>query len=227
MPAILYGLLAIGIGLLFLFFGIRLFRTVLATAGFIFTSLLTYVLITNIREYYSWGPHGDLFTMIICVAVGIGGALLSLSMWMLALVGMGALASFLTALYVLSWLSISVSTGLSSPSGLTSTFSNSGWVRPAVLGVATVIGGLLAVVYERAIVMVATSLVGSIAISSGIDVFAQTGFNTGMETLIKNSGKAELTNGMYALLCSCAGMALLGLLIQAFVTLPEKHKNQR
>lgn len=210
MPAILYGLLAIGLGFLFLFFGIRLFRTILSTTGFIFASVLTYIIIANLRDHYQWGVHGDLYTFLFCLGTGIIGAMLSLSLWMLALIGMGCLAGFSTALYCLSW--------------QTAASSTSTWMRPMILGGATAIGGFLAVIYERAIVMVATALVGAVAVSSGIDVFARTGFNEGLEHIIRNRGKAELNSGMYALLCSGAGMALLGLLIQAFVTGSEIRK---
>lgn len=212
MPVLLYGVLAITIGFLLLFFGIRLFRTVLATTGFIFGSLVTFIFLSNMRDQYEWGPHGDLYTFIACLAIGALGSLLSLSVWMVALVAVGALAGFGSAIYLLSW---------------KIQWANSAVGRPAFIVCLTIVGGLMAIVYERAIVMVATSIVGAVLLSSGIDVFAMTGFNEALQMLVKNKTHSQLTLPMIFMLATCSFIALIGFLVQLFASSPSSADKKR
>lgn len=197
------------IGLLFLFFGIRLFRTVIAATGFIFGSLLAFIVITNVREQYSFGQHADTITLVVCFAVGVVGAIIGLSIWMLALVGIGALGGFGLALYLLSWQG--------------KTFASTPVARPIFLVSLTVIGGLLSIVYEKSIIIAGTSMIGAVSLCSGIDVFAATGFNYSLQEFLRNRAAIQLTSGNYALLGSCAVLFLLGIAIQASVTGRNSH----
>lgn len=217
MPVILYGILAIIIGLLFLFFGLRLFRTVLATTGFVCGSLLTYLALVG--SSIRWGPHGDLYLLVICIGVGCLGALLGLSIWMAALVAMGGLGGFAGTVYLLSW----------HPELVAS--RGDSWLPPALIAIGTVAGALMAALWERAIVMGATSTVGAIAFCSGVDVFARTGFNALWQTLVRGpvvsrvsigmGVRPSLSPSMVALLGSCAMLAATGFLVQVLVTAPS------
>lgn len=217
MPVILYGILAIVIGLLFLFFGLRLFRTVLATTGFMCASLLTYLALAG--SAIRWGPHGDLYLLAACTGIGCLGALLGLSIWMAALVAMGGLGGFAGTIYLLSW-----HPGLVVGRG-------DGWIPPTLIAVGTIVGALMAALWERAIVMGATSAVGAIAFCSGVDVFARTGFNALWQNLVRGpvipdgatsvGSRLGLTPSMVALLGSCAMMAATGFLVQLLVTAPS------
>jgi hypothetical protein len=203
--AVLYGAFAIVVGLIFLFFGIRMFRTVLATTGFIVASLMTFILITNLREEYHWGPHGDLYTLLLCGAMGIIGAILGLSMWMLALVGIGGLGGFTSALWLLSWKG--------------QILANAPIARPIFLVLMTVFGGILAIVYERSIIILGTSIIGSVALCSGVDVFSGTGFNTSLQDFLKNKAAPHnLAGSTMALLGSCLIITVLGVIVQVAVT---------
>ena len=217
-PQGIYGLAAMAIGILFLLFGIRLFRLVVATSGFIVGSLLSYVVVLNLLDQHPQmlGSRVDMMTFIICVCFGIVGSLLALSAWNIALVGIGALAGFTSAMFLLSWSgSLNTRLLLDHPSA-----------RPIVIVLLTALGGALAALYERALIIVATSIVGAVVLCSGVDVFAETGFNRLMQMLLKSRGqnlKLPSDGGVYALLVSCAAAALLGIVVQSTATGRKTH----
>lgn len=205
LSGIVYGCLAIIIGIIFLFFGIRMFRTVIAATGFMVGALVAFVLIHNIRAQHSWGAHGDLYTLSICLVVGVVGAIVGLSIWMLALVAIGALGGLGSVLYVLSW-----KADLLAPHIVA--------FRPLILVAACVLGGILAIVYERGVIILATAIVGAIAVCSGVDVFAQTGFNGAMQQFVRNKTPPPADGATFMLLGVCGAVAILGVLIQVSVT---------
>lgn len=202
---IVYGAIAIIIGAIFLLFGIKMFRTVIATAGFLAASVGCFVLLTNVRQGQLWGPYGDLIMLGTCATAGIFGAILGLYMWMVALIAIGALAGLGLSLYLLSWRGGSIF----------SSWASASIARPIFLGTATLLGGFLAVIYERAVITVATSIVGSISLCSGVDVFAGTGFNVAMQEFIRNRTAPPPTTSTFILLGSLALLALLGIIIQS------------
>lgn len=205
MPSLFYGILAITIGLMLLFFGTRLFRTVLATCSFISGSLFTFITIMNVREQHNLGPHGDALTLIFCLAIGVLSAILGLYMWTLALIVMGALGGFSAAMYILTWKGGHI-------------ISNTHAARPLFLTAATILGGLLAVIYERSIIMLATCLIGSISLCSGVDIFANTGFNALLQAVLQNRDGWPLDLPMYTLIGSCIFVAFLGIIVQLSIT---------
>lgn len=196
------------IGLLLLFFGIRLFRTVLATCCFIGGALFAFTIITNLETHW---PYGDTVTLLVCLAVGVVAAVLGLWMWMLALVVMGALGGFTMAMYMLSWRG--------------GRLMEEHVSRPVFIAAVTVLGGLVAIVYERGIIALATCIIGSVSLCSGLDVFAETGFNEMMQAFLKNSSSfSNLDGTTYTLLGSCAVVAFLGMTVQLSITGSQPKK---
>lgn len=206
MSSTVYGVVAVLLGFVFLFFGIRLFRTILALAGFAACAILAYVLLTNIGDFVGFGVHRSWIVLGVCAAAGVAGGLLALWLWTAALVALGALGGFGLSLFVLSMHAFSAS------------------FLPFFMTALVVLGGLLAVLLERKIIVVATAMSGAVAVSSGIDVFAKTGFNNALEQLVRNHAVADGEPRMYWMLVACGGAAVVGMVVQFLTTRVKGHK---
>lgn len=223
-----YGTAAILGGLVFLFFGNRLFKTIVGLAGFVFGALAGYTGLVNLtqRGALSLGPHGHLITMAICVGTGAAGAAVALWAWMLALLAVGGLGGLSLAIYLLSW-----PASQHGPLRLLSLLQ-SPTTRPVFLGSMAAAGAALALVFERALIIGGTAMTGAVGLCSGIDVFAVTGFNAGIRAILSNAtgneGGHHLPRGplsVYVLLGSCAAIAVIGATIQS--TMGRSSKKRR
>ncbi len=210
---IYWGILAIGIGALFMLFGVKLFRLAVGLAGFGAFGFAAYILVG--QTYSTLGierPDGkDITRLIISLGIGIIGGFISIWLWKVALISLGVLGGLGLAVYTLSWKSNGI---LTKPMHRTIYYS--------VLGTA---GALASIFLETPIIIGGTALIGSISLFSGIDIFAHTGFNEAFGTLIRNKGKYSLHGSSYGMLASCGGSAVVGALIQ--MMLSRKKSNSK
>lgn len=198
---VFWAVLAIGIGSIFLLFGIKVFRAAVGLAGFGAFGFGAYILVG--QAYGTLGitpPPKDLVRLGISLGAGILGGFVSIWLWKVALLSFGVLGGLGLAVYILSWKSNGL---LQKPTHRT--------ILMTILGVA---GAFASFFLENALIIITTAIVGSIGLFSGIDVFAKTGFNDAFAALIKNKGTFALNDKSYGMLAACGGTAILGGLIQ-------------
>lgn len=197
-----YGILGIVVGAVFLFFGIKIFRCAVGLAGFAAFGAGAYILAGQvfISLNLQRPADPDLLRLGISILAAIVGGFISVWLWKVALVSLGVLGGLGAALYLMSW----------KTNGLISKPTH----RTILITVLGVLGGVCSLFFENAIIILGTSIVGAIGLCYGIDVFAKTGFNDALATLIKNKGSFKVTGASYGLLASCGAAAALGMLTQ-------------
>lgn len=204
--SVIWGLVGIVIGSLFLFFGVKIFRTAVGLAGFGAFGLAAYILVGQVylAAEIARTQTNELIRYVVSIASGAFGGFIAIWLWKVALVSLGALGGLALAIYLLSWKS----------NGLISKPNN----RTIFLSFFGAGGALSAMFFEKGIIVVATSLIGSIGVSFGIDVFAETGFNKALASLIQNKGNFQINGASYGLLASCGIMAIAGGLFQLYIS---------
>lgn len=135
---------------------------------------------------------------------GVAGAALSGCLWKWILMGLGGFGAVSLALAFFSGLNqqaIPV------------------WLRPVTLGLAAVIGAYLLHKFERPLIIFATSIIGSLLFTFGLDSFVATGFDLIILAIVSGSIdpskiiiKEQQNLGM---ILFWIGMTMLGLMLQA------------
>lgn len=203
------GILAIMLGSLFLFFGVKIFKSAVGVAGFGAFGFGTYILVGQAYSSVGYVPTGkDLPRLGISLAAGILGGFVSVWLWKVALVSLGVLGGLGLAIYTMSWKSNGL---ISQP-----------MPRSILLSVFGFLGAIASLFLENIVIIISTSIVGAIGLFSGIDIFAKTGFNDAIFTLMKNKGHFHLNNKSYGMLAACGGSAAIGGLVQYLI---HKKKN--
>lgn len=193
------------IGFTLAFFGIRLFRFVIAVTGFLIFAVFGYVILINVHlNNYNFGVHFDYVIGAGILGFGVVGAALSGCLWKWILMGLGGFGAVSLALAFFSGLNqqaIPV------------------WLRPVTLGLAAVIGAYLLHKFERPLIIFATSIIGSLLFTFGLDSFVATGFDLIILAIISGSIdpskiiiKEQQNLGM---ILFWIGMTMLGLMLQA------------
>lgn len=207
------------VGFLLNFFGIKLFRFVLAVTSFILFSLLGYIILINVHLHeYNFGDKFDWIVGAGVLGFGTFGFVVSAWLWKWVLIGLGALGGISLGLILLA----SLAPVLKSTSA-----STSSWMNPILLGIFAIVGGVLVKKYERSIIILATSTVGSFLFCFGLDCFIRTGFDliilniiAGSPIKYKNTSE-DLLNSfnshrpIYGIISLCLGLAILGLIVQS------------
>lgn len=208
-----WGITAILLGTLFLFFGVKIFKLAVGLAGFGAFSAGAYILVGQV--YGTLGvtqeSKADFVRYGASLIAGILGGFVSIWLWKVALVSMGVLGGLGLGIWVLSWRSNGL---LSNPSHRTffiSTFAAA--------------GGLSSFFFETPLIIGSTSVVGSIVLTAGIDSFVHAGFNEAFRELIQNKG-ANFTVGKasYGLLAWCGAAVIMGAFFQ-FILVRKKEKS--
>lgn len=210
--SVIWGVAGIVVGSIFLFFGVKIFRTAVGLAGFGAFGLGAYIFVGQIymAAEIARTSTNELIRYGVSLAAGAFGGFVAIWLWKVALVSLGALGGLALAIYILSWKS----------NGLVSKPSH----RTIVLSSFGVVGVVAAMFLEKSVIILATSLIGAIGVSFGIDVFAETGFNKAIAALIANKGNFEINASSYGLLASCGILATAGALVQ-FYTSRRKGKS--
>lgn len=206
---IISGITAIMLGSLFLFFGVKIFKSAVGVAGFGAFGFGTYILVGQAYSSVGYSPAGkDLPRLGISFVAGVLGGFVSIWLWKVALVSLGVLGGLGLAIYTMSWKSNGL---ISQP-----------MPRSILFSVFGVLGAVASLFLENLVIIISTSIVGAIGLFSGIDVFAKTGFNDAIFTLIKNKGNFELNSKSYGMLAACGGSAAIGGLLQYLLQRKKK-----
>lgn len=213
-PDLLYAIAVISGGIVLLGWGIRFFRTVVGLSGFAAMGVIAFIILANADEKFGLGKHAKAIMLGGSLVAGLVGAALGLWVWMIALGAVGGLGGLCVALWVLSWPSV----------------RNKAWVegpveRPLFIAGASLAGCVLALIYEKAIIVAGTALTGSLAVCSGLDVFLDTGLNKQLRSVIVNKAvSSRVEPKTIAMLMSTAGLFLVGVIFQYRVSGREKRK---
>ena len=146
----LVALVSIGLGVVYCFFGYRIFKVILAILGFVVGA--------SIAARIASGIFGGerVLTILAGLAGGVIGAALVVAFYFIGIFLLG--------------------TWLGSLLGILLTVGGESNVAIVIILVLAVIGGIVAIILQRLMIIVSTSLSGSWAIVSGISHFVGGGF---------------------------------------------------
>lgn len=193
------------IGFTLNYFGIKLFRFVIACTAFLISALSAYIVLINIHLHaHNFGGNFDRVIGVGMLAAGVVGALISGWIWKWVLLGVGAFGGVSLTLAVFS--------GLNS-----SSFPI--WIRPVVIGLSAIIGAFLLNKFERPLIIFATSIIGALLFSFGLDAFIATGFDLLILAILTGSvdpTKVDIKEKqVYGMILLWIGSTLLGITIQS------------
>jgi len=192
-----YALCGLGIllGLILCFCGYRLFKPVLFIVGFVVGAGICY--------YVLW-YHTNVGLVVLIVGPIIAGIILGLFMIFVAMAGiflLGAVLGFLLWSMVIS-------------------ARDGGLIHNEIaiyvgLGACTLIGGVVALIFQKALIITATSFGGAYAVVVGVDRFVHGGFSRVIPLLIEgNRGLIVCTYKTYIEFGACVLLCVIGMYIQ-------------
>lgn len=201
----IFSFISILIGLTLNYFGIKLFRFVIACTAFLISALAAYVILINIHLHaHNFGGNFDRVIAVGVLVSGVLGALISGWIWKWILLGVGAFGGVSLTLIIFS--------GLNS-----SSFPI--WLRPVVIGFSAILGAFLLHKFERPLIIFATSITGALLFSFGLDAFIATGFDLLILAILTGSvdpTKIEIKEKqVYGIILLWIGSTLLGIIIQS------------
>jgi hypothetical protein len=201
----LFAVFTILIGFVLNYFGIKLFRFVIACTAFLISILAAYIFLINIHLHaHSFGSNFDRVIGVGMLTAGVLGALLSGWIWKWILLGVGAFGGVSLTLIVFSALNSS---------------SFPIWVRPVIIGLSAIFGAYLLHKFERSLIIFATSITGALLFSFGLDAFIATGFDLLILAIL--TGSVDPTTieirkkQVYGIILFWIGSTLLGIVIQS------------
>ncbi|CAG8463532.1 10926_t:CDS:2 [Dentiscutata erythropus] len=202
---IVVGVILIVTGVIYCFFGKRVYRLTLFLIGFYIGAIAMWIALSNNEPPQGFGGATASPTIILLVSLAAGLILGMLfvccaefAIWLL-----GALAGYLFALFVLSWASNGV---IQSKDG-----------RIIFIIVCTTIGLLLTCCFFDTIIIVATAFIGAYAIILGADMFARTGFSQSVVSFLNgntNIPPYETNTKIYVMLAALVVIFIIGVLFQ-------------
>ncbi|RHZ83275.1 hypothetical protein Glove_99g296 [Diversispora epigaea] len=218
--AVSLGIILIITGIIFCFFGRKIYRLTLFLVGFYIGVMITWVILEPSRgEIEVMGEFARLtIILIVSFVIGllIGGIFVccsTIAIWFL-----GGLVGYILALFIISWITASASpSSSSSPNGMDQKS------RILTIIALTFIGFLLTCLFENIIILFGTSFIGAYSIIIGIEIFVKTDFvnNNKSSISVVNAilnGKAILDGDNYEkntlLLVGMLILFILGVLYQ-------------
>ncbi|RHZ44209.1 hypothetical protein Glove_750g8 [Diversispora epigaea] len=201
--SVILGIILIVTGIVFCFFGRKIWGLTLFLLGFYIGSIFGWIILTNFEPDDGYGGSASPTIMLILSLVfGLIGGLLfvccaSVAIWLL-----GALAGYALAIFILS---------LSSDGII---HSKTGRI---IFIVAFAIAGLfLTFFFEEHVIIIGTSFIGSYAIFIGIDMFANTGFTNSVRTFMDGNHDIayEANTKVYLMLVGMIVVFIIGALCQ-------------
>ncbi|GBC01196.1 hypothetical protein RclHR1_00410023 [Rhizophagus clarus] len=197
---IVTGVILIVTGIIFCFFGRRVYKLTLFLIGFYIGTIIAWIVISNAGGFKS--AAGETILLIVSLAIGfvVGSIFMccsSVAIWLL-----GALAGYAFALFILAWRS----------DGLI--HSNAG--RIIFIVALAILGLLLACFFKNSLIILGTAFIGAYAIILGIDLFVRTGFAQSVRAFLdRNDDTPYATNTkVYLMLAGMLGFFIVGSLFQ-------------
>ncbi|KGG51496.1 hypothetical protein DI09_33p130 [Mitosporidium daphniae] len=188
-----------------------------ASAG----ALSAYTILLNIEKSMTDTPlFGDARTLAfagICLGCALLFGALALALWKLGLLISGGLGGLALGMFLLSLPPIN--SFLIGESG-------SSIVRPILLAVTVCIGGLMSIFYESVVIMASTALFGAGCICTCIDIYAKTGFDEAIRTILQNKGSVDMNSSFAGLLISYGVLFLIGFYLQYKGQFPSSSRRR-
>ncbi|KAL1919310.1 uncharacterized protein VTP21DRAFT_2003 [Calcarisporiella thermophila] len=200
--AILLACFLLLIGIYFTFFGYRTIRFTVFLGGAIFFGLITWIGLYNGQPASGYGTHAPTIFFVVSIGVGlICGAILACC-WRLGVWLLGALAFWVLGLWILSWRA----------DGVIHVY----WGRILFLTLMALLGFIIAIFFDRFIVIVSTSIIGAFCFFFGLDIFLNTGFANATILFLNNRYFVTYSGNSAALgmLGGTAALAILGIVVQ-------------
>ncbi|TPX66980.1 hypothetical protein SpCBS45565_g04099 [Spizellomyces sp. 'palustris'] len=197
-------------GIVFVFFGHKVFKAVIFIGGFYFGGVLAYVTLSALEARdVSFGTHRDLIFLIVSIIVGLLIGSLFVCVWRLGLFAIGAMLGFTLAIMILSLGNDGLLHGIG---------------RTIFIVVMTLVFGILILFAERPILIIGTSFAGAFALFVGIDVFVKAGLVDALRRFLA-SGSVEYVpaKGVYLELGGIVLVALVGIAVQWYMTRNKGH----
>ncbi|CAI2166206.1 4496_t:CDS:2 [Funneliformis geosporum] len=209
---IITGILLIITGIIFCFFGRRIYRLTLFMIGFYIGTIITWVGLTNgepVGGYAGAETLSATIILIVSLAVGFVVGLTFLCCSTLAIWLLGALAGYTFALFILAWSSDGV--------------IHQRVARIIFIVALTLIGLMLACFIKNTLIILATSFIGAYAIILGIDIFVRTGFAQSVRAFTDGYHDIpyKTNTKVYLMLGGMIALFIVGSLIQF-----RYHKNR-
>lgn len=202
---VIFSVLCFVLGPFLLFFGFRFFKPVIFLSGFLAGGLLGYAFISNLEDVIpSLVQHRDLVCILVSIILGIVFGVLMLWAWKFSVIILGCLGGFAFAMFLLAW-----KTG-----GLITNHIG----RPVFIAIFTIAFGVLVFLYDKPVVILATSLIGSLMIGAAIDCYAEAGLTLSIRSFITNRGLVEIGSKGCWLLAGVLLMCIVGIVVQFFGT---------
>ena len=192
--------ISILLGLVLTFFGYHFLQMSLAFAAVYFTFTIFYSILTGAgvtdEAVVYWTSMG-----VAMVAGVLVACFYKLGLFILGCVGGGSLA-----VWMLSWSEEPF-------------IASVGW-RWCFIIVLALIVGILALIFVKYVAMVVTAWIGAFFTFLGIDTFAQTGFSQSVGQILTGDPPPidQYSAGCYGMLAGCIALAIIGMLVQFFVT---------
>ncbi|CAG8481077.1 4761_t:CDS:2 [Acaulospora morrowiae] len=203
--AIIIGIILIITGIIYCFFGRRIYHLTLFLLGLYIGSILGWIILTNNEPASGYaGDNSDTVILIASLAIGFLVGLTFICLSTLAIHLLGALAGYSFAMFILSWSSNGIIQSKAGQIVLIVTF--------------TVIGVILIHFFRDDVIIFGTAFIGSYAIILGVDMFAQTGFSDSVRTFLDGNHKViyHATTKVYLMLVGMIGLFIVGGAYQHF-----------
>lgn len=143
---ILYMVIEIALAVLFCFFGYRFIRKIVAAYGFIFGSMIAYILLAPIAGL------DTILAIILSLVIGVIVGMLAYFLYHVGIFLSGANFGFIVATFIL----------------LLFNLQPEGFLPIAILVAFAVCGGVLTIIYRRLFIIISTSVSGASTIASYI-----------------------------------------------------------
>jgi hypothetical protein len=194
--AIIVGVLLILTGIIFCFFGRRIYRLTLFLIGFYIGTIIGWVVLNNA------GVDNNTIILLVSLAIGLVVGLLFLCCSTVAIWFLGALTGYLLALFILAWASDGV---IHSRPG-----------RIILIVILTIVGFLFACLNKNAFIILGTAFIGAYAIILGIDLFVRTGFAESVSAFTDGNHDVtyETNIKVYLMLAGMVALFIVGSLFQ-------------
>lgn len=171
------GIILVILGPLILFTGKKALKPILFISGAFIFGILTAYIIAKSNPTLSQDNYT--LSLGITIASALVGGCIFLCLFAFSFLVFGALVGFLTSIFILQW-------------GFATNLADS--VRILIIVGFIIVGIFAAVLAKDYITMIATSVLGSFFLFSGIDEFFQTGFNSVTRSLINKEAVTYSTN---------------------------------
>lgn len=198
---IVFGVLVIIIGLIFLLSGKSIFKLVLFVSGCIFFFLISFILARFIVGDLNIATRSKQYTIfIVCAVIGLAGGFVALCIYNVGILIIGALLGLGLANLVLN-------TGLIS--NITTRF--------IITICAVIFFAILTLFFSEIITILACTLVGGVTIMYGVDCFVLTGFGNYLISMKSGSDLESADYKIWLMIVSSIILALFGTLFQLFL----------